>query len=136
NVLNNSPNSIAMLETLHNQDYRDFRPSTQLFFGVLLKQKIYENTDGDEPLFWRYPNRYRTLSLHTITLPKAEILDDQFLILRSEKTQIFLKIPSDQFRPSASHRFHLDLWHHGENLLGDSGSYSYNAGEETTWYKS
>lgn len=135
-VPNIGANDGAMLETLHNQDYRDFRPSTQLFFGVFKNQRVFGNPCCDEVLFWRYPDSYRYFRFHTIETSRAEILDEQFLIMQSDDTKVFLKIPNDQFRPSASDAFHLDLWNGGQNLLGDSGSFCYNAGEETDWYKS
>lgn len=135
-VPNIGANDGAMLETLHNRDYRDFRPSTQLFFGVLKRCRIFQDKDVDEPLFWRYPMKHGSMPVQPIPHKPAEIMDDQFLILQNGETKIFVKIPSDRFRPSSSDAFHLDLWHKGENLLGDSGSYSYNAGEETNWYKS
>jgi len=129
-------NDGAMFETLHNGDYRDFRPSTQLFFGILRKQRVFDETSCDEPLFWRYPELYQDFPIIKIKLPEAEVVDNQFLILRGEETHIVLKIPSDQFRPSACDAFHLDVWHQGENILCDSGTYSYNAGAETAWFKS
>ncbi|WP_236976859.1 alginate lyase family protein [Membranihabitans maritimus] len=129
-------NDGAMFETLHNCDYRDFRPSIQLFFGVLKKQRVFDDGHYDEALFWRYPKIFHTFKKHIIEQPDAEILDHQFLIMRADETKIILKIPNNKFRPSACDAFHLDLWHKNENLLGDSGTYSYNGGEESEKYKS
>lgn len=129
-------NDGAMFETLHNNDYRDFRPSTQLFFGVLKKQKVFKDVNCDEPLYWRYPNLYKEFSFKTLQSPKIELLDNEFLIIRDSGTKIFLKILSDRSRPSACDALHIDVWYKGINILGDTGSYSYNAGEETVWFKS
>jgi hypothetical protein len=45
-----------------------------------------------------------------------------------------LRIPNFRFRPSQADALHVDLWLNGENLLRDAGTYSYNAGDETTRY--
>ncbi|MCH2557967.1 MAG: heparinase II/III-family protein [Alcanivorax sp.] len=37
-----------------------------------------------------------------------------------------LRYPRFRFRPAQSDLLHLDLWLHGENLLRDAGTYSYN----------
>lgn len=133
---NLGPNDGAMFETFHCGNYRDFRPSTQLFFGVLKKVKVFKDGLYDEPLFWRYGSGYRTFKYTEINIPQAEILDRQFLIITHQDLKMFLKIPVNRFRPSASDAFHLDLWYKNRNILTDSGSYSYNAGEETKWFKS
>ena len=130
-------NDGAMFETLHNCDYRDFKPSTQLFFGVLKKQRLFfAEGDYDEALFWRYPKQYSSFYLLHIKQTPIEILDKQFLIISHNTTKIYFVLPLDNFRPSSSDAFHLDLWHDGNNLLCDSGTYSYNAGEVTDKFKS
>lgn len=129
-------NDGAMLETLHGCDYRDFRPSTQLFFGTLNQQRIFKEGIYDESLYWKYPRAYQSYPLAKIDLPEAEILDKQFLILRTDEVKLFMKIPENSFRPTASDAFHIDVWKGDANILCDSGSYSYNAGAETNWYKS
>lgn len=135
-VPNIGSNDGAMFDTLHNCDYRDFRPSTQLFFGVLKKQRLFAEGDYDEALFWRYPKQYSSFNLLKIKQTPIEILDRQFLIISHKTTKIYFILPLGNFRPSSSDAFHLDLWHNGNNLLCDSGTYSYNAGEVTDKFKS
>lgn len=135
-VPNIGSNDGAMLETLHNCDYRDFRPSTQLFFGTLCKQRLFQEGCHDEAIFWRYPKEYFHFPLKKFKNTMAEILDEQFLIISLNHTKLFMKIPKSNFRPTASDAFHIDLWHNDKNLLCDSGSYSYNADKETDWFKS
>lgn len=128
-------NDGAMFENLHECDYRDFRPSSQQFFGLLLKKKVYPDGKWNEPLFWRTINSSKDISFHKLTLPQYEMLDQQFLIAKKGDISCYLTIPDDRFRPGMD-VFHLDLWYRGENILLDSGSYSYNAGSETDYYKS
>lgn len=129
-------NDGAMFETLHCCDYRDFRPSTQLFYGVAHKQLAIGNAICNEALFWRYPKEYQSFIYKKPTLSNAELIDNQFLVIREKESKVILKIPSNYFRPSASDAFHLDVWHKGINILGDTGSFSYNSGEETSKFKS
>jgi len=39
-----------------------------------------------------------------------------------------------QFRPSQCDALHVDLWHRGENILRDGGTYSYNTDAEVMTY--
>ncbi|MBZ9629085.1 heparinase II/III family protein [Psychroflexus sp. CAK1W] len=139
NTPNLGSNDGAMFENLHQCDYRDFRPSTQLFFGVLLNKRVYNNQhrDGfDEALWWRYPSSYLNFPLYKSDQLKFGILDKQFLYVKEEQLSLYMRLPQDQFRPSSSDAFHMDLWVNGKNVLCDSGTYSYNSGSETDRFKS
>jgi hypothetical protein len=129
-------NDGAMFEILHNCDYRDFRPSTQLAFALLFRKRVFENGPWDEPLHWYWPNALSELKLEKPNLPEAEVLDSQYVILRKNDAVAFCVVPNDRFRPSSCDAFHVDLWVKGENVLCDQGTYSYNAGDLTEKFKS
>lgn len=133
---NMGSNDGAMFETLHNSNYRDFRPSTQLFFGVLKKQRVFDKGDCDEALFWRYPSNYSQFPMWTINRPVMEVFDEEMLLLTDKELNVFLKLPNARYRHATCDAFHLDVWYKGINVLCDSGSYSYNAGDETDRFKS
>ncbi len=128
-------NDGAMLESLHECGYRDFRPSSQQFFGLLKCQKVYPKGIWDEPLYWRSQIDLDEIPKTTFQLPDLQLLDKQFLIIRNGEIKCFLKIPDSEFRPGLD-VFHLDIWYKGENIFLDSGSYSYNKGKETEYFKS
>jgi hypothetical protein len=128
-------NDGAMFENLHECGYRDFRPSSQQLFGLLKNEKVNEDGKWNEPLYWRSGNKLKEIPFRAFHFLESEILDQQFLIIRKGELQCFLIIPDDHFRPGMD-VFHLDVWHKGENILIDSGSYSYNAGNETDQFKS
>ncbi len=128
-------NDGSMYENFHSRPYTDYRPSTQLFWGALYQKRLYDVTDDSESLYWRYGSEALRWPKDTIHLPEAEILDKQILLMRRGRAKIFLKIPDDRFRPG-NDAFHLDLWIEGQNILCDSGTYSYNAGEITEHLKS
>lgn len=128
-------NDGAMIENLCNNGYRDFRPSTQLFFALLTKQRIYDDINISEAMFWRCGPVSLAYPLKNIDLPEAEILDNQLLIIRNQRAKLLLKIPEDTFRPG-NDAFHIDLWIDGKPVLIDAGTYSYNSGEFIDAFKS
>jgi hypothetical protein len=129
-------NDGALFEILHSCDYRDFRPSTQLIFGILDGIRVFEEGPWDEPLFWYLPKVYKTGNVTRPSVPKQELIDNQFLILRRGKAVMFMVLPNNRFRPNSCDAFHIDLWVDGINWLSDQGSYSYNAGKFTDNFKS
>lgn len=134
-VPNMGANDGAMIENLHNCDYRDFRPSLQLYFSLLKGHCIFPQGDYNEPAFWRLGNSYNQLEQKNIEKPNALLLDKQYAILRNKDIDIYIKVPNGEFRPM-NNPFHLDLWYKGKNIAIGSGSYSYNAGIKTKQYKS
>ncbi|GGH35324.1 hypothetical protein GCM10011364_01800 [Mangrovimonas yunxiaonensis] len=135
-VPNLGSNDGAMFLTCHNSDYRDFRPSTQLFFGALKSQRVFESGAHDEPLFWMYGKAFKTFPKKEIAIPVLTSFDNELVVLNDGPIKAVLKLPNARYRFATCDAFHLDLWYKGENLLCDSGSYSYNAGEETEKFKS
>ena len=128
-------NDGAMIENLHDRPYRDFRPSTQLLYGALKQRRIYDNTAISEPVYWRFGSAALLWPLEKVELPKAEVLDNQILLMRNERAKLFMKLPDDTFRPD-NDAFHIDFWIDGDPVLIDSGSYSYNAGNLKDYFKS
>jgi hypothetical protein len=55
-------------------------------------------------------------------------------MLRRPGVFVCLRYPRYKFRPSQNDALHLDLWVKGQNILKDSGSYSYNADAELMNY--
>jgi hypothetical protein len=134
-VPNMGANDGAMIENLHNCDYRDFRPSLQLYFSLINGHFIFPQGDYDEPAFWRLGYSYNQIERKNVDKPNALLLDKQYAILRNKDIDIYIKVPNGEFRPM-NNPFHLDLWYNGKNIVIGSGSYSYNAGIKTKQYKS
>jgi len=126
-------NDGAMFETLHHQDYRDYRPSLQLYFALLKGERIWDDSRMDEVLIWRGidPQQLRPFQK---TAPESEIRDREFVHLSYKEISLWIHATQDNFRPG-NDVLHLDLWYDGQNILGDSGSYSYNA-PESPYFKS
>ena len=128
-------NDGARLFVLHQQPYRDFRPSVQWASACFLNQTAYANGPRDEQLSW--------LGLDTAHLAPADTVqalrlreahlwaDGGYAKLVAPQAWALLRLPRYRFRPSQSDALHLDLWCDGRCILGDAGSYSYNA--EAPW---
>ena len=59
--------------------------------------------------------------------PTLERFDDfGLIVVKQAHYQVFLKYARNKGRPQQQDFLHLDLWVHGQNVLHDSGSYSYN----------
>jgi hypothetical protein len=134
-VPNIGANDGAMIENLHNCDYRDFRPALQLYFSLTKGYFIFPQGEYDEPAFWRLGSSFNHIERKTIEKSNAVLLDKQYAILRNRDIDIYVKVPNGEFRPM-NNPFHLDLWYKGKNIAIGPGSYSYNAGIKTKEYKS
>lgn len=135
-VPNLGSNDGAMFLNLHNADYRDFRPSTQLFFAALRSERKFEKGIHDEPIWWYFPDVYKRKINYKNDKNRLVCIDDELILLKHNELKVFMKLPNDRYRFATCDPLHIDIWWKGENILGDSGSYSYNAGEVTKKIKS
>ena len=130
NTPNFGANDGTMLLNLHGCDYSDFRPTLQTANVIFNGRSLFEPGPWDEALYW-------------LDLPKPNQIeryknDDRgvfksgYLKMSADSSWAFLRIPVYKFRPSHNDAFHFDLWYKGENILMDSGTYSYNQDEGET----
>lgn len=125
-------NDGARLIPLSNTDYRDYRPSVQLAMALFNGRRAYSDA-GD----WNLPLRWLDIAVPEKPAEppgNAQLDDGGYSVLRRGEVFAVLRYPHFRFRPSQADALHLDLWRAGENLLRDAGTYSYNAGDETTRY--
>lgn len=122
---------------LSAQGYRDFRPSVQLGAALFHKKRYYEDPHLDEPLFWynlipapmAEPIKGETFEPLPLAPPprtSARFAQSGFVLIRRPESWALLRTPTSKFRPPHADALHLDLWRQGQNVLRDSGSYSYN----------
>src|SRR5699024_1125430 len=129
-VPNIGANDGAMFETLHSLNYRDYRPALQLFYGLLNNVRLWDDSKLDEPLFWRnltFDNRLNHSLINSVR-------DNEFIQLIDGNLIVRIKATQNNFRP-ANDVLNIDVWYRGENLIMDTGSYSYNA-KESNFFKS
>lgn len=120
---NMGANDGAHLLQLTGCDYRDFRPSAQLAAA------LFEGRDAFGTGPWTAPQQWLSVPKGIFSQqPKSTTFGNGgYHVLRYEKTFVVLRFPRFCFRPSQADALHVDLWHNGENLLRDAGTYSYNS---------
>ena len=129
---NLGPNDGAYLFNLASYDYRDFRPSIQLGAAVFLQQAAWP-TEIAHPLL-------ETVNVDIREFPAMAEAESSLMVqggyacLRKRDGFALLRLPIYRFRPGHADALHLDLWYKGINWVRDSGSYSYNADEESLKY--
>ncbi len=84
---------------------------------------MYEGGAWDEPLLW-----LNMESSATMAEPSAEPVlhgDGGDLLLYGDNSRGLVRFARFRFRPSHADCLHLDLWHGGQNILRDGGTFSY-----------
>ena len=127
-IANLGANDGARLLALTSADYRDFRPSVQLASTLFFKNKAWR-CDGD----WNLPLHWLGIAIPTETLVQQgsfHFNSGGYFGVRARNNKAFamMTYPKFHFRPSQCDALHLDFWLHGQNLLRDGGTFSYNAG--------
>jgi len=128
NAPNMGANDGARLYNLASVSYRDFRPSVQLASVMFLGKRIYTEGVWDEPLLWLGRD---SVNFETPLTTSVIHRDGGDLVLRGDQSLGVVRFASFRFRPSHADCLHLDLWHRGENILRDGGTFSYNT--EPRW---
>lgn len=108
--------------------YRDFRPSVQTACALFLERRAYDATSCDEQLRWL---DLVTPSLHMTPSQSVTYADGGFAVMRRGDVGVVARFPRFRFRPSHADALHLDIWFRGDNILRDSGTYSYLVDDQT-----
>lgn len=110
--------------------YEDHRPTLQLACCLLKQSRAYP------PGVWDDASRLWGIEPDAFPLSACEqrahaALDGGFISLEGEdgKSWGLIRVPHFSFRPSQADALHFDLWIDGENVVRDTGSFSYNDAE-------
>ena len=124
-------NDGAFCYQLHNQPYRDFRPTLQLASVLFQGHPALPHGPWDEPLHWlglAGDGLPAQADQPTSAAPISLFADGGYAVLRpAASSWALLRLPTYRFRPAHADPLHLELWHQGVNLMRDGGSYAYNA---------
>ena len=104
-------------------DYRDYRESLNFAAAAQYGKYLFEKSNFTSIFF----NLRADKRLHLERL--KEFNDGGYYVLGNQTEDIFVltRCHSYRHRPGQSDMFHLDVWHQGENVFCDSGTYSYNS---------
>ena len=119
-------NDGAWLLPIGSSKYRDFRPSCALASTLFDSESYFGHVGvANELLLWL---DIKAKPLRQVTYQAADIFADSGIIaLNRDKTRIFIRLPGYVFRPHQSDALHIDVWHDGQCLMQDAGTFSYAA---------
>lgn len=124
-VPNYGPNDGALLLPMDSCDYQDFRPTIQAACFLAEGHRVLDHGSWDEMLVWLF-------GVDALNAPPANrkpesnrFDDGGYYTLRSGETWCMIRCHTYRDRPSHVDPLHLDLWHRGVNILGDTGTYKY-----------
>lgn len=128
NCPNLGSNDGALFLNMHSCDYRDFRPSLQTALALFSNKKYFDSGKWDEPLYWF--GKLNENIIKDTNKKSSTILFGGYVVIQSTQSWCLLRFPHFRFRPSHNDVFHFDLWYKNENILCDSGTYSYHPTSE------
>lgn len=129
-VPNYGPNDGALVLPLSPCDYTDYRATVQAARYQTIGQRVLDSGPWDETLVWLFGADALT-SPRTAAVHVSRRLDaGGYYTLRSQRSWCMVRCHSYVDRPTHVDMLHVDLWHDGVNVLGDSGSYRYFVAEE------
>jgi hypothetical protein len=125
-VPNFGPNDGSNVLPLAARSQEDFRSTIQAAGRAFVGQPFYSPGPWDELSCW--------LGLQSASQPDAPeepALREGFAraglhFLRGERAWGMMRCARFVRRPGHADQLHLDLWHHGENVVCDAGTYLYN----------
>jgi hypothetical protein len=124
-VPNYGANDGALVLPLHACDYRDFRPTVQAARYGATQRRILPAGPWDEPLLWLYGEDALTSPIDSVR-PRSRRFDaGGYYTIRTPAAWAMIRCHSYVDRPGHVDMLHVDVWHRGVNVLGDSGTYKY-----------
>lgn len=124
-VPNYGPNDGAVVLPLAACDYVDYRPTVQAVGYQANRQLTLASGPWDEMLVWLF-GVDSLASLRSAEMPVSTRFDTGgYYTIRGRSGWCMVRCHSYRSRPGHVDMLHIDLWHRGVNVLGDSGTYKY-----------
>ena len=114
-------NDGAHILPLSSLNYDDFRPTLQAAGRAFLDQSLLAPGPWDELSAWLGLPLTQQIVAHK--QPQAADMPR----IDTPTGHAFLRVAQFTDRPSHADQLHIDIWHKGETIAFDAGSYSYNA---------
>lgn len=109
-------------------DYRDYRPQINALHFSLTGEDLFRSKEIVEERIW-----WGSISLEQgLYAPLRrkegfiEFDNGGYLVYRNQETFLFFRNGNHLDRPAQADNHHIDLWHKGQNVLMDSGTFKYN----------
>lgn len=134
---NYGANDGALFFPLSDCEYVDYRPQINSLHFLLTGNYLFDEEEFKEDLlhFFCYENFCsRGFPPLQKIYGKIEFPIGGYYLIREPDCFTFIKCGSYKDRPSHSDCLHIDIWHKGENVLCDGGTFQYNTKEEYSKY--
>ncbi len=122
-------NDGALVLSLNNCDFTDYRPLLQLGSYITKGTRLFESGAWDEPLYWLYGEAY-PLSQRERDGAREKIQNSfpngGIYLLRGTNSKVIIRCTDFRARPSHADQLHVDVWCRGVNIACDAGTYLYS----------
>ena len=125
---NYGANDGALFFKLSNNDYRDYRPQLDALHMMLTGSSLYTDQYEDSMWYGKNVRKCRERSFAPLVKQMGIVRFDKggYYLFRENETLTFIRCGNHKDRPSQADNLHIDIWHKGENILLDGGSFKYN----------
>ncbi|WP_353150628.1 heparinase II/III-family protein [Flavobacterium sp.] len=124
---NYGSNDGALFFIFSDTDYRDYRPQLNTLHKVLTGKLLFQIDIINEDYNWVQgaQNKIHFSPLRKIYGVQSFDVGGYYLC-RNGDFFTFIRCGNHKDRPAQADNLHVDIWHKGENILRDSGTYKYN----------
>ncbi|WP_046174531.1 alginate lyase family protein [Domibacillus indicus] len=117
-------NDGAYIHPLTSCDYLDHRPALQVAWHTLNGTFLYDDQSVNEIVYWLSGDSENSVTQMKQSSQAYPL--GGYYTLRTEDSFGVIRSATYKHRPAQADMLHFDLWHQGENILADAGTFSYN----------
>lgn len=122
---NFGPNDGALIFPVTICSYHDFRPVVNTIYALIYGKRLYDPGDHDEELLWFGSKKLKDICVEHMEKKSSSFEKSGLYSFRHDKGFMMIFLQNFKTRPAQMDGLHIDLWHKGENIFCDSGTYSY-----------
>jgi len=130
NLPNYGHNDGALFFPLSDAEFRDYRSQLNTLHQILTAKPLFETAED----FFSFSKPIYNFKSLELKFGITSFTNSGYYLFRTNSSFTFVKCSNYKDRPAQSDNLHIDIWHNGENVIRDSGSYKYNTDEENSNY--
>ncbi len=124
-------NDGALVLSLNNCDFTDYRPLLQLGSFITKGKRLFESGEWDEDLFWLCGSQSLNTEVDAPKQTNQSFSSGGVYVLHGSQSKAVMRCTDFRSRPSHADQLHMDLWIRGHNIACDAGTYLYSG--ENPW---
>ncbi|WP_018394771.1 alginate lyase family protein [Bacillus sp. 37MA] len=127
-------NDGAYIHPLTTCEYLDHRPALQAAWYTLHQEFLYGDETVNEIVFWLSGEKALLSRTAHVEQKSQAFPYGGYCTLRTEDSFGMIRCATYKHRPAQADMLHFDLWHKGQNILADAGTFSYNTDQDHILY--